>query len=675
MAYATFAQNSEIDSIERLLKNHALADSIKIKSYNELAFDYSDQDPNKGLEYADKAIALCQQLHDNIRLGTAYNYKALNYASLGKDSLAINCYRQAIRLAQFNGNKKGEGKALNNLAILYTNRAEYQKSLELRLGASAIFEEIHDQKAIGGISNNLGVTYLYLGDYPQALSSYFKALGIAQRLHDQQGQARALMNVGLVYKKLGNYKQTFRYYGLALNLFRQLGDDQQLAGLLANMGSAYDKYGDHQKALALFNQALAVNKKNKMLREQASNLTDIGVVYDNLKQYHLAYQYLQQALGLYKAAPDKNTLAVIYNELSGILLSAPDSALQSIGLKPREKYVAAEQYAMKAIKVSKQTGSIEREMNGWEALSTVHQQMKKYDKALSDYKKFSRLKDSIFNDEKRIEIERAAIQFEAGKKEALAQAAFQKEKVIKNAATAGLIIVLVASIALFVSYKKRRDALQAQKDLALQAKVNETETKVLRLQMNPHFIFNSLNAISNYMIKNDVKTADYFLSKFAGLMRGILENSQEKEISLADELKMTEMYMHLEAIRLNNKFSFSLQVDDGINEEDVLVPPLILQPFVENSIWHGLAPKKENGKIVIAVNSEQHLLRLTVTDDGVGRSNSENKQKRSLGVKITADRLALLNTFADNRMGIRIVDLDKGTRVEITLPYRTDTDT
>jgi tetratricopeptide (TPR) repeat protein len=670
LTLSAFPQNREVDSLEKWLTN-AVEDTVKMNVLNTLAYDYAFTDPIRGLHYADQAIALGEKLN-HYKLGTSFNYKALNYTSLGNDTLAITWYNKAIDFARSHGNKQSEGKALNNLAILYTNRAEYKKAFELRFNALAIFQELHDQKAVGDMYNNLGVTYLYLADYPEALSYYFKAIASAQGLNDPQGQAKALMNIGLVYKKLGNYANTFTYYQKALLLFRQLGDEHQLADILANMASAYDERGDHEKALTLFNQALAINRKNRLKREQGSNLADIGIVYHNMGQYRRSYQSFQAALELYKDSPDNNSLAVVYNELADMLLSGPDSSIRSLGINAGSRYAEAEKYAINAIRISKESESTEREMAGWQILSGIHEQQKKYDQALKDYKNYTVLKDSIFNDEKKLAIKKAEMQFEADKKETLATAAIQKEKIIKNALAAGCVIVVITSIALFASYKKRRDALQAQKELVYVSKATETEMKVLRLQMNPHFIFNSLNAIGNYIGKNDLRAADYFLSEFAGLMRGILENAEEREITLASELKMSGQYLQLEAARLNHKFTYAIRTADDINPAETWVPPLILQPFIENSIWHGIAQKEGSGHISLEVRRNGNLLELSVTDDGVGRNHRQSTGKKSFGVRITADRLALLHGGNDASIGVSITDLEKGTRVEIKIPYKTD---
>ncbi|UOE47906.1 tetratricopeptide repeat protein [Mucilaginibacter sp. SMC90] len=664
------AQNKKIDSLESLLKRVASRDTSKIAILNELAFAYINVNPTRGLSYANQSIDLCIRFKNNRRLGTAYNYKALNYSSLGNDTLAITWYTQAIRLARLNFDKDGEGRVLNNLAILYTDRSEYKKALGLRLNALKLFGELKNNKAIGSLYNNIGVTYLYLADYPEALAYYFKALGIAQIMGDPNAQAQALMNIGLVYKKLGNYRNTFAYYQKSLKLYRQLGDQQQLAGMYANLATAYDEQGQQQKALELYNQALAISRQIKYKRGEASNLTNIGIVYGNLGVYSTAFHYLQQALGLYQQSPDYNSMSVIYNELAELTLTAPDTALAKLNLL-KDRLMAARAYAALCIKLSHESGAAEREMNGWQTQSLIQEKLHQYDAALGDYKKYTRLKDSIFNDEKKQAVARTEIQFEADKKQALAEAAVQREKIVKNTIMAGSGLLGLTAVTLFISYKKRRDAIQVKQDLLHRSKVSAIEMKVLRLQLNPHFIFNSLNSISNFITRNDVKTADYFLAKFARLMRGTLENSEEKEISLAEELQMTELYMQLEAIRLDHKFTYEFKIAEHINPELTLVPPLILQPFVENSIWHGFAGKEGKGHLLIEIMRDDQVLHCTITDDGVGRQEKSKEGKKSFGVKITGDRLALLNRSKDTRAGVHIIDLEKGTRVELKLPYET----
>jgi len=197
----------------------------------------------------------------------------------------------------------------------------------------------------------------------------------------------------------------------------------------------------------------------------------------------------------------------------------------------------------------------------------------------------------------------------------------------------------------------------------------------LRAQMNPHFIFNSLNSISDYIAKNNTKAADEYLIKFAKLMRLILENSEQKTVSLAEDLEALELYMQLEALRLKNKFTYSIQVDDALDKHTTLVPPLILQPFVENSIWHGIAGKNGEGNIAITIKKDGDMINCMVEDNGIGRQGKndasklkDNSGKRSLGMKITKERIDIINKTKKTNAVVAVTDLEQGIRVEVRLP-------
>ena len=198
--------------------------------------------------------------------------------------------------------------------------------------------------------------------------------------------------------------------------------------------------------------------------------------------------------------------------------------------------------------------------------------------------------------------------------------------------------------------------------------------KALRAQMNPHFIFNSLNSIGDYILSNDIKSANTYLTKFASVMRLILENSEHTTIALEEDLKALKLYMDVERLRLNNKFSYEINVDDKIDKTNVLVPPLILQPFVENSIWHGLTKKDGAGKINIRISEEDEMLVCVVEDNGVGNRSETFKEevkqmgKKSLGMKITNARIDVMNKLKNANASVSIFNKEEGVRAEIKLP-------
>jgi hypothetical protein len=245
-----------------------------------------------------------------------------------------------------------------------------------------------------------------------------------------------------------------------------------------------------------------------------------------------------------------------------------------------------------------------------------------------------------------------------------------------------LAVSLIFSAIIFFIYQMR--IRNVEKTEALKTKFNkqlaETEMRALRAQMNPHFIFNCLNSINRYIIKNDHKTASLYLTKFAKLIRLILDNSETHEVALSQELEALKLYIDIEALRFDHKFSYEIIVDENINTEAIQVPPMIIQPFVENAIWHGLLHKETPGRLKLKFYIEQEMLVCEIEDNGIGREKAgEMKSKsattrKSLGLKITSDRLSILNERTSRNGGISFIDLKEkdgsvaGTRVVVKMP-------
>ena len=209
----------------------------------------------------------------------------------------------------------------------------------------------------------------------------------------------------------------------------------------------------------------------------------------------------------------------------------------------------------------------------------------------------------------------------------------------------------------------------------------ELKVSALRSQMNPHFIFNSLNSIKRYIIDNEKENAVYYLNKFSKLIRKILSASMEKEISLSEELETMELYVNIENIRFNNEIKFSIHIDEVLNLNAIKVPSLILQPFIENAIWHGLSLKKENKKLNINIEIEgTDYLIINIIDNGIGRKRSAEIQSKkihkrdSIGIALTTERLKNFSESFENNFSLRFVDLfDKnsdacGTEVILKIP-------
>jgi LytS/YehU family sensor histidine kinase len=223
---------------------------------------------------------------------------------------------------------------------------------------------------------------------------------------------------------------------------------------------------------------------------------------------------------------------------------------------------------------------------------------------------------------------------------------------------------------------------QAQRTLMdTQQKMADVEMQALRAQMNPHFIFNCLNSINRYIVKSDQATASLYLTRFAKLIRLILDNSNSKNVTLSNELEALKLYIEMEALRFDKKFSYQVIVDDNVSADTIELPPLIIQPYVENAIWHGLLHKENDGILKIHVSMiGDAMLQCEIEDNGVGRDKAKELKsksaasRKSLGMKLTESRLSLINKHSELNASIDIVDLKKddgepkGTKVILKIP-------
>jgi len=217
--------------------------------------------------------------------------------------------------------------------------------------------------------------------------------------------------------------------------------------------------------------------------------------------------------------------------------------------------------------------------------------------------------------------------------------------------------------------------------LAIEKELFDVQQKALQLQMNPHFIFNSLNAIQSFVIGNNTDKAIHYLSKFSQLMRLILTNSRESSIPIKDELKAVEYYMDIEKLRFDNKFDYNISVDRNIDDEFMEIPPMVIQPLVENAILHGLVHSAEKGHIRIELELQNNFIFCTIEDNGIGRvkaaeiRDASGIKRKSRGMLITRERLEILNKQNKEKLAIKVIDLQddhgnpSGTRVEINILY------
>ena len=299
----------------------------------------------------------------------------------------------------------------------------------------------------------------------------------------------------------------------------------------------------------------------------------------------------------------------------------------------------------------------------------------------------NQVKDSLHKISSEKRFAELSATFEAEKREKELELLHQKSQIQhlelgkKNAWLIILIIVIIlGTVALMVSIRINR--------LRVDHKIMDLRQKVLLTQMNPHFLFNSLTAIQSFILDNKNKEANNYLSKLASLVRGILENSREEFVSLRTELQTLEDYIGLQKLRFENEINYEFEIDDHIDPNQVLVPPMLAQPFIENALVHGMLRTNPNAKIQVKVsfNEKDELLRFQIEDNGIGideaKKLSTNKNHKSIATSIALDRVKIYNFKSSKKMHFEITDLkhidskSQGTRVCYSIPinlnrYRT----
>jgi len=249
----------------------------------------------------------------------------------------------------------------------------------------------------------------------------------------------------------------------------------------------------------------------------------------------------------------------------------------------------------------------------------------------------------------------------------------------------GVLIFIIAAIYSIVFFRiriiRRKHAME-KKVLQIQKQLFEIQQKALRLQMNPHFIFNSLNSIQSFVLSKDIDMAVNYLGRFSQLMRLILTNSAESIIPLADELQAVKHYLDIEKLRFEDKFTYTIEIDPQIDEEFTGIPPMIIQPYIENAIIHGLVHKDSEGHVKIEFKKDGNQILCTIQDDGIGRHKAMEIKKnsglnsRSKGMLITKERLEILNQGSEKKYSVKVTDLTdengnaSGTKVELVILFQ-----
>ncbi|UJH68881.1 tetratricopeptide repeat protein [Allomuricauda sp. SCSIO 65647] len=567
---------------------------------------------------------------------------------------------------------EAQAYALNHIGRTLRNLSQFEKAEMYHKKALKISEEVNSIDFRVLSLNWLGVVYRRIDAVKTALDYNQEALRLAESVEDPSYHIKRSINVslnciGLLYQTLEQYDLAIKQFKEALKLEYELNNKLGLAINYQNIGHCYELEGDYDEALENYRKSLAFN-------EEINNNMGRIICKNSIAQIHLKQDMPNAALVLLEPLQEQSIQLGDNSITSSVFINLGWAEVKLGNFTEAEKHIEkgldiAKQYNMPSIMVLayKHLSELETMRGNYNAALQYFKQADELDKKITSGTNFRYMQDVI----SRYETEK--------KNNEIADLAKENElvrlRLRKNQTTflvSALAIGLIASI-LYILHRK----YQSQNE----KRVLSLEQNMLRSQMNPHFLFNSLNSIKLYIINNDQKNAVHYLNKFSKLVRKILEASSSKEITLEEELETLELYMNIENIRFSNEIDFTINIDKNIDLGQIKIPSLALQPFLENALWHGLSPKdgKKKVSLDVAHKTNGHVT-ITIEDNGIGREaahiNKENRvlKRKSVGINITKERLANFAKDYQNSFEVQIIDLfddsgkARGTKVEVEIP-------
>jgi hypothetical protein len=551
-----------------------------------------------------------------------------------------------------------------------------------------------------------------------------EAYSLSKILKNRRYEALALIHQAMYFGKNKLYDSALKLALEASGLSQTHSPKEEQIFIKSELSSYYRVTNETDKALEIMLEIIDLVEKNQASSNKARYYFEVGNTYGSMEDYTNAQIYFIRAMKIseeveytpgimasksalmevYYMNNDLNALYKVYNELYTFYISSEDhlklnkiKMFKGFGLVKEHKYIQALSFLEKAYIGSNRIGDIQSKKRIAEKLITTHTALQNFEKADEFDKVYRQLQDSLDNDKRLLLTEELKEKYETEKitqekEQAEINEQFAQELAVKNRKLFIASIIGSASLlflALIFIYqiqlKKRAELSEAklsesENRLQLERKLNDAEMKALRSQMNPHFLFNAFNSIQEFIILNDRELASDYLGKFADLMRLYLDQSKEKLISLENEISTTSLYLELEKIRFEETLTCEIKVAKDIDTTMKELPPMLIQPFIENSLKHGLFHKKENRQLKVNFTLENQTLICTIADNGIGRKQSailnanRLKKHKSFATSATQNRIELLNVGRSEDITLHIFDLidDKGkalgTRVEIKIP-------
>jgi len=576
------AQTQGQKAIDSLLKDlnserYNKNDSNRVKQLIRLTWGYMDNgNADTGLQYGEQALNLALKLNWN--KGIQYVYGAIAEIYMGKrqHEKAIEYYEKAIVIGKERGDYGPVSSDISNIATIYYQTGDYKKSLQRFFEALKISEE-HDYKSnIAHILNGIGLCYKDQGYYPQALEYHLKALNVFVQIGEKKSIAASYIYIANVYLNESDPHTALTNFDSALKIYKGIENIAGIAYSYGSIGNAYEQQQDFDSSLKYFQSALKLSYDSEDKNLSAKMIGNIGKAYYAQHKYSAALEYFEACLKILNEQGDKVGIAESDDLIGDCYIAimneeaAGDSKLTTI-VSP-DKYMAAVKipsgkadllraafdHYRAGLAISREINALSFMQRAYTGLAAAYKQDNDFKKAL-DYADSSRsVKDSLFSKENSEKIVRLSMKNEYDKQhftdslkniQNIQSANFklQKQKWILYSAICIFVLVVVSVV--FLQRAKTAKAKTEQQAL-FSRQLLDVELRALRAQMNPHFIFNSLNSIQAFILRENKTEAVDYLQKFSRLIRMILDNSQKTSNTIEEEVEILGLYMDIEKLRL-----------------------------------------------------------------------------------------------------------------------------
>lgn len=633
-------------------------------------------------------LSLLIELESDHKIWIKYNNKLTSIALKGVNDAQKNGLEKKTFLKYLAMAYQNQG-AYYNYTDDYPNAiAFYKKSL-----AITIPNNFHETTSSN--YQNIGTAYDFLGNLGMTLSNFNKALEYAYKSKSKEAIAYVLTDLGFVHNNAGDSKKAIDYNFEALKIFRELKDNEGIERTCFAIGRVFDGQQEFSKSEYYYNECLKIASQNNDYIRQGLILNSLANVNIHNKNYPRGREYALKSLeisqknnliaiegvarrhlGEIDFLTDKENEAIYNLQKSAQIfqlgknlqqLTQVQLLLGRIYLK-RKNFEVAQSTLIQAYQNAKATLYPTEIKEAAELLSDLYSQTKNYESSYRYLVEAKKLGDSLFRDENKNVAIKAEFKYETEKKEAeikdlsqqkqITELESQRKSTFIYSILGGILALGAIAYFSFTRFraKKENELLQtqleeAQRRIEIEQKATESELKALKSQMNPHFMFNALNSIQEQFMYGDKMKANEQMGNFTYLTRQILSVSGKKKINLSTEIEILTKYLDLEKMRFSEDFSYEINLSDKIDEDYHQIPPMLIQPFVENSIKHGLLHK--NGKKTLSISfdldeTEEKLI-CVVEDNGIGREKSAeiksmySKQHESFSTSATEERLRLLS--------------------------------